>query len=416
MHLQYADGPFPHSTTSLTASSSPGTSELISLQPYDVTIHLHLPRTPANLAAGNFMLDLLLMAPPATPDQHLSISSLVAPSNTSTLLARSRRAAILPYQSPITSLTHTFLSLPFHTLSLRDIDAASLSIPMFERVSFARGWRNLPASARLEIQTQSHTQAGLLGQSSTDFPQHVPLQVYSVGIDFHARFRGLRWLMYNWRVLSFLAFTSAFYCAALLSMAVAWGAIALVTPTSTTDKEGGRKIKKEEAGGLSPTTTNGRAGRPIKRETMEEGGGEESGEESALSLSNLSDSATTFPTLGRQMPIRYPIHSPFPYGSTSATGSASASSSHRLKKEERDNDEIAKIEESTGIEPLAAAATTAGEFAEDEDEGDDDEEMYRGRDRDSGIGTSMEESAREAAGLQRRRGGRGGSSGSGNRR
>jgi Putative adipose-regulatory protein (Seipin) len=363
------------------------------------------------------MLELSLMSPPSAPDQHLAVPSVLAPSNTSTLLAHSRRPAILPYQSPITSLTHTFLSLPFHTLSLRDIDATVLSIPMFEQVIFARGWRNVPASARLEIQTQRLTQAALPSQSSTNAQQHVALQVYSATIEFHARFRGLRWLMYNWRILSFLAFTSAFYCAALLSTAVAWGVIALISPSSTVGKKEGeeeerRKIKYEE--NLDLKTTNGHATRPIKREPTAEDGGEESGEESALSLSNLSDNATIFPTLGRQMPLRYPIQPSFQYGSTSATGSTSASGSRRIKKEGVDDDGVAKIEGTTAIEPLAAAATTAGEFAEDEDE--EDEEMDRGRDRDSGIGTSMEESAREAVGLQRRRGGRGGSSGSGIKR
>ena len=222
--------------------------------------------------------------------------------------------------------------------------------------------------------------------------------------------------MYNWRILSFLAFTSAFYCAALFSTAMAWGTITLLRPSSTVGEKGKeeerKRIKNEECGGLDLTATNGHATRPVKREPRAEEGGEESGEESALSLSNLSDNATTFPTLGRQMPIRYPIQPPIPYGSApmSASESASASGSRRIKKEVLDNDEVAKIEETTGIEPLAAAATTAGEFAEDEEEED---EIDRGRDRDSGIGTSMEESAREAAGLQRRRGGRGGSYGSG---
>ena len=362
------------------------------------------------------MLDLSLISPPTNSDQPLSITSVLAPSNTSTLLARSRRPAIIPYQSPITAFTHTFLSLPLHTVSLRDIDATSLSIPMFEGVIFAKGWRNLPASARLEIQTQPHTQAALLGQSSIDTQQHVSLQVYSASIEFCARFRGLRWVMYNWRIPSFLVFTSAFYCATLFSTGVVWGAITLLTPPSTAAKEEEkpRKIKAEEDSGTGLKTTNGHATRPIKREPTGEAGEEESGEESALSLSNLSDSATTFPTLGRQMPIRYPIQRPLQYGSTSAAGSASASGSGsgRIKKEDFDDiDEATKIEAITAIEPLGASAMmTAGEFAEDEEE--EDEEMDRGRDRDSGLGTSMGESAREAAGIQRR-GGRGGSSSSG---
>jgi seipin len=401
IHLQYADGPFPHSTTYLSSSPST-TSSLKSLQAYDVTIHLHLPRTPTNLAAGNFMLELSLMSPPSVAEDHLPTASVSAPSNTTTPLARSRRPAILPYQSPITSLTNTFLSLPLHTLSLRDIDASSLSIPMFEQVTFARGRRNVPASARLEIQTQPHTQAALLGQSA-ELPQHVPLQVYSARIEFHARFRGLRWLMYNWRISSFLAFTSAFYCVALLSTGVAWGLVTVFWPSSPPSTGGGKgqgKIKNEGDIDSESKASNGHATRPIKTEPTD-AQEEESEGESGLSLSNLSDHATTFPTLGRQMPLQYPIHSPVQYSST--TGS------HRIKKEDRNSDKAtAGIEESTTMEPLAP--TTAGEFAEGEDE---DEDLHgRDQDRDSGLGTSMEESSREATGLQRRRSGRSGGSGS----
>ncbi len=353
------------------------------------------------------MLDLALISPPLTSEPP-SISSVLAPRNTTTILARSRRPAILPYQSPITSMTNTFISLPLHALSLRDIDATMLSIPMFERVTFARGGRNLPASARLEIQTQAHTQAALLGQA-VDVEQHVPLQVYCAGIEFHARFRGLRWLMYNWRILSFLAFTSAFYCVALISTGLVWGIITLGSPSLLLGKkedEERTKIKKEAEGDREEKTSNGPATRPVKKEPADEEGGE-SGEESALSLSNLSDNATTFPTLGRQMPIRYPLA--IPYGSGSASGSASGSG--RIKKEDPRGDDAPKVEATIVME--SPAPTTAGEFAEDEEE-----ELDRGRDRDrdSGIGTSMEESAREAGGLQRRKGGRGGSSGSGSKR
>lgn len=406
IHLQYADGPFPHSTTYLTSSSST-TSSLASLQPYDVTIHLHLPRTPTNLAAGNFMLDLSLVSPPSTAEQSISIPSVLGPGNTTTVLARSRRPAILPYQSPIISLTNKFIALPFHTLSLRDIDATTLAIPMFEQVTFARGWRNLPASARLEIQTQPHTQAALLGQPG-DGQQHVPLQVYSSSIEFHARFRGLRWLMYNWRMLSFLTFTSGFYCVALLSTGLVWGTISFLAPSMAgKGGEGERKtIKNDADGDLDSKATNGQATRPIKNEPADEEGGE-SGEESGLSLSNLSENATTYPVWGRQMPLRYPIQPPFQPGS--AYASASASGRGKIKREASYDDEA-----TTALEPLAAT-TTAGEFAEDEDESEEPD-RGRDRDRDSGIGTSMEESAREAAGLQRRRGGRGASSGSGTKR
>lgn len=279
VYLQYADGPFPHSTTYLTSSSSPSSS-LSSLQPYDVTIHLHLPRTPTNLAAGNFMLDLSLMSPPSISEPGPPISAILAPSNITKILAHSRRPAILPYRSPITSLTNTCLSLPLHALSLRDIDATTLSIPMFEKVTFARGWRNLPASARLELQTQPHTQAALLG-CPADPLQHIPLQVYSARIDFRARFQGLRWLMYNWRVLSFLAFTGGFYCLALLSTAIVWGSITLISPFSRAGKceeEEHQKIKNEADVDADTKATNGHVAHKINN-VSGDGEGGESGDE-----------------------------------------------------------------------------------------------------------------------------------------
>jgi seipin len=409
IHLQYADGPFPHATAHLTSSSSYSVSSLISLQPYDITIHLHLPRTPTNLAAGNFMLDLSLISPPSTPEQPLSISSVLAPGNTTTLLARSRRPAILPYQSLITFVTHAFLSLPLHSLSLRDIDATTLSIPMFEQETFARGWRNLPASASLEIRTQPHTQAALLGQP-IDAQQPVPLQVYSASIEFHARFRGLRWLMYNWRVSSFLLFTSGFYCVALISTGVAWGVTTLFSTSSltarTAKEEEQRTIKRDPQGGVDLKPVNGHTTRSIKNESLDEESGE-SGEESGLSFSNLSDNATTFPTFARQMPVRYPMQPSLKHNHTSGSGSTS----NRVKREGGDDDETGGIEAPAAAETLAEM--TAGELAGDEEEREElDGVRGRGRDRDSGIGTSMEESAREVAGLQRRRGGRGGGGGS----
>ncbi len=211
--------------------------------------------------------------------------------------------------------------------------------------------------------------------------------------------------MYNWRILSFLAFTSAFYCVALISTGVAWGFITLFLPSLMSGKEEEpKKIKKEADGESDSKAINGHAKRPIKNEPADDEGGESDGE-SGLSLSNLSETATTFPTLSRHMPIRYPIQqSPAQSGFASASGSTSGG--NRIKAEDQKND--------MGI--TRSDATTAGELAEDEDEGDEefgDVSRGRDRDRDSGIGTSMEESAREAVGrLQRRRNGRGSGSGS----
>lgn len=357
LHLQFGDAPYPHAATSLESSA------LSSQQPYDISLELHMPRTPNNLAAGNFMLDLSLLSRPSSPISSPTLG--VALPNVSTTLAHSRRPAILPYQSPLLSITHNIIALPWHTLGLKDLDADILSVSMFELISFPRGWRNVPAAVRLEIQSDE------------------TLQVYNVKVVFRARFEGLRYILYNYRILSFLVFTSCFYMVSLATTSIAWlltSSFLGSNPTHGPDEH--KKIKQERAEtGVSNGHING------------EPQSDHSSDEIGLSASNISDTATTFPTLGRQMPVRYPVHRP----SDSGAGSSMASSRADVKREPEEE----RVMEFTSIEPLTA--TGPSEAADDEDE-----DEARGRDpgdRDSGIGTSMEsEGARDLRlGLQRRR-------------
>jgi seipin len=358
LYLQYGDASYPHATTSLESSA------LSSQQPYDISLELHLPRTPNNLAAGNFMLDLSLLSRPSSTTSAPALSAVLP--NSSSILAHSRRPAILPYQSPLLSITQNIIALPWHTLGLKDLDADTLSVPMFELMSFPRGWRNVPGAAKLELQSD-HT-----------------LQVYSAKVVFKARFEGLRYILYNYRILSFFVFTSCFYMVSLTTTSIVWLMIgSFLSPDSIESKKEPnerKRIKQEE--GDAPVS-NGH----LKKERQSD----HSSDETGLSISNISDSATTFPTLGRQMPLRFPVHHP----TNSATGGASMSSSRTdIKREPEDE----RVIEATTIEPLVATGTS--EAGDDEDEGE-----AQGRERDSGIGTSMEsESVRDSAiGLQRRR-------------
>jgi seipin len=361
LHLQYGDALHPHATTIIESSA------LSSQQPYDISLELHLPRTPNNLAAGNFMLDLSLLSRPSATTS-TSVLSAVLPNSSSTL-AHSRRPAILPYQSPLLSITHNIVALPWHTLGLKDLDADILEVPMFEHMSFPRGWRNVPGAVKLELQSDQ------------------TLQVYSAKVFFKARFEGLRYILYNYRILSLLVFTSCFYMVSLTSTSLAWYAISSFlssdSPLEKKEPSERKKIKQEED---DAHLSNGH----IKKEPQSD----QSSDETGLSASNLSDSAATFPTLGRQMPLRFPVPRP----SESIAGGASMIPSRAdVKKEPEDE----RVMEATAIESLAA--TGLSEAADDEDE---DEVRGRDRgDRDSGIGTSMEsEGARELAlGLQRRR-------------
>jgi hypothetical protein len=198
---------------------------------------------------------------------------------------------------------------------------------MAESQSFIKGWKNVPGYVMLELQA---------GQE---------VQVYDVRVLFTARFGGLRWLMYNHRILSFIMFTSAFWFSEMIFTVLGWLAVrAIFSPKKEVKQE---LVKGEETD----------ASTVVKAE------GEETDEP------DLSDTPRTFPTYGRQAPLRY-----IP-----------------KVKDEADSEEY--IIDETAIQPLAAEA---------DDEGEEDLEVYRGGRADSGIGTSFSEGG-ERTGLARRR-------------
>lgn len=197
---------------------------------------------------------------------------------------------------------------------------------MAERTSFSKGRKNLPAYILLELQT---------GQE---------VQVYDVRVYFAARFEGLRWMMYNHRIMSFVVFVSAFWVAEVLWAAMGWmvmrsffGSGSSSTPAT---------IKSEETDGTTTAT--------IKKE------------EDETDDPDLSDTPRTFPTYGRQPPLRYVP-----------------------KIKDEDSEEY--ILDETAVQPLVAEAA------------DDESEEFGGRSgRDSGIGTSFSEGG-ERGGVARRR-------------
>jgi seipin len=159
IYLQFDPDHYPHGTTSLSR-------ELVSNQRYDVKAILHMPRTPSNTAAGNFMLDLQLLGP---------ITPSVIPSVKAEVLAHERRPAILTYQSPTMEHVHRAAALPLYITGLRQ-ESEALNVKMMESIEFERGWRNVPASARLELRSEGK------------------LQVYDAQVVFTARLHGLRYV------------------------------------------------------------------------------------------------------------------------------------------------------------------------------------------------------------------------------
>lgn len=289
------------------------------------------------------MLDLSLLGPGINarnmPD---AVSSWLANISTENVHYHSRRPAILPYSSPILSLSRTLLYLPWHFLNLRDLDSSHLVVPMFELLSFPRGSRNIPTHARLELQSDS------------------VLQVYNVKVAFRAKFQGIRYLVYNYRIAAFVVFTATFYMVSVTSMALAWALISMLF--SSTGRETVRKtIKQEDSIKSEPDTTS-----TPKVKTEEETDTSMHG----LSLSNLSDTAAQFPTGRGQMPLAFP-------GRVASANTGPDNAAEDLTR------------------PMGP-----DEAADDEDE----EWEIRGRpfEGDSGIGTSMESEHPSSSAVRRR--------------
>lgn len=151
-------------------------STLTSYQPYDITLFLHLPRTPNNIAVGNFMLDLCLLAPHAKiPTTEKFASSFSAKDASTPIIMQSKRSAILTYSSSIVDLASTISGMPWYLLGWKK-ESEVLEVRMFEGVEFEKGWKNIPQSAKVTIDADEK------------------MQIYSVEIKIMARFKGLRYV------------------------------------------------------------------------------------------------------------------------------------------------------------------------------------------------------------------------------
>jgi seipin len=159
LYLQFDHGRHLHASVHLPSG------RLVSGQPYDVKVHLNLPRTPSNIGAGNFMLDLQLLRPPS--------STWTKAADMPEVIAAERRPAILTYYSPLIEHVHNFVALPLYVLGVRK-ESEKLEIPVMQGVEFARGSQSIPTDARVEVISSS------------------TLQIYSAKLSFKTRLKGLR--------------------------------------------------------------------------------------------------------------------------------------------------------------------------------------------------------------------------------
>ena len=285
------------------------------------------------------MLDTALLAPSSKPHIPPTDPNHLAVTTNTTILAHSRRPAILTYVSPLVDTASTLSGIPFYVLGWKT-ESEVLEVPIFEGVEFAKGWTNVPRTVKVVVEADEK------------------MQFYEAGVKIVARFGGLRWMIYNHRILSYLFFTSTFWTCSMLSSLVAWFALSTFFAS---DKGGGPKKETEDESEV------------IKSEEQEDE------QFDPLSTEDLSDTSRSFPTLGRQMPLHF------------------SSRRDTVKREQGEVEDKVKREQdsvvaSTNIQPLGAEA---------DDEEDEDELGVRSW-RDSGLGTSFEEGDRKSS-LHRRR-------------
>jgi len=151
---------------------------LVAGQAYDVAVELRMPRAPRNVEAGNFMLDLRLLAAASAPTSAAAMEQggYDAAAAAAAMVAHQRRPASLTYRSPLVDLALKTVALPLYVVGWWR-EEERLVVSLMEDVTFAGQGRRramLPTDARIEILTD--------GQ----------LQVYSAQISFRTRLKGLR--------------------------------------------------------------------------------------------------------------------------------------------------------------------------------------------------------------------------------
>ncbi|PNY28073.1 Seipin [Tolypocladium capitatum] len=305
VHLQYGSGPNPYGVASLAKPPMIKTQ-----QEYDISVTLSMPRSPPNVERGNFMVTLYLLGSEA--NEKLAADALVfanshAHFGSQKVLFNSRRPALVPYVDPIVSVAKRLLLLLYH-MFVPGSQTCRMTVALAERLAFSKG-SVLPASAYVEVEA---------GQE---------IQIYNAALTLTAQLRGLRWLMFHYRLPTYLAFTFLFWVCEVLFMGLAWAVWGAVTGPKETGK-GHRRARGEED--------------------------DDEGE-----LGEMSDHPHTFPTYGKQPPLK-----------------------HEPGVKEEDDEERGRP-----ISDMPAGGAEAG----DEDEHDEYDEGGRKRTYDSGLGTSYSE-------------------------
>ncbi|KAK4229457.1 hypothetical protein QBC38DRAFT_508228 [Podospora fimiseda] len=332
IHLQYGYGLHPFGILE--------NLDIRDRQIYDVSVEITLPRSKENEKRGNWMVVMHMISSPNTISGQSSsmqeytmmrmdggmmstIFDLEGYMRDREVMYTSARPAILPYEDALVSTAERVLFLPWHILFPKQAEAVTLRVGMAEQVMFGKGKRKLPRGMVVEVQA---------GQE---------LQVYGAKVVLTAQLGGLRWVMYRWKVSSFLVITGVFWGIEMgfmcLSLLVVGGWLSAQGEKG--EEEGGKEKGKKQV--------------KVKEEDEED---------------EMSDTERTFPTGRGQPPLKYE-------SGLGRDGSV---------KEEIEEDETLYKVPDFGLE------------------GDDEEDGEGSGWRDSGIGTSYSDAVRREGVVKRR--------------
>ncbi|CUS14848.1 unnamed protein product [Tuber aestivum] len=196
LHLQFPTSPstsslFPHQHRHPTGVIH-FNGEIIPRQEYSVALLLLLPSSPENQNAGNFMAEITIYSTPPSPS-----SSASAPG---TVIATSRRGGLIPWRSPIARTAHTLLRLPLLLFLPNTKEEEAVRVVLLEDVVFDEPARH----AVVSLESRSR------------------LDVYEARVELHAKLAGIRWIMWRWRVLSFLLGSGLFFAVEVFATVVVW--------------------------------------------------------------------------------------------------------------------------------------------------------------------------------------------------
>ncbi|KAJ6261407.1 Seipin [Drechslerella dactyloides] len=200
-------------------------------QHYDVYVSLTLPTSPHNFDAGSFMINLTLF------NGDLSQPAMVA---------TARRPARLTYKSQIVQTLDTVMRAPLYLSGWRR-EQETLEVLLMEGQEFGKG--RVPEFLSIRV--------------GNDYASDKAPEAYESHVLFRARFRGLRYFMYNYRIVAFVTFTSAFWMTELFWASVTWLAIssyffATSKDDSKADENSDDDEKTEERPQLPTTGAGGR--------------------------------------------------------------------------------------------------------------------------------------------------------------